>query len=271
MTGKQQYLNRDAMRGGWIYDVVDRKDPTRVRYTGKTQVSVQVREYGHWYDARRVPKKQNSRIVNWLLKRNADPTQVEFREYGFFDTLDKLNQAEVDRISYLRSIGQADLNIADGGDGPVGMKHSTETRKKMSESRQGEKHYNSKMTWEQIRQIRDLRSQEYYTSSEMAKKYGISKANVSKILANTAWVDAEFDPNKIIKPPPEIHTLRNKKHAKYGEAVANEIRELRKREYHPVSEMVKRFGVKRSQISNILTNKAWIDPEFDPNSLKRKK
>lgn len=269
MDETKWYLNNDPNRGGWVYEVIDTREPTRIRYVGKTQVSIKERQAGHWYDAKRTPKRTNSRMVNWLLKRIDKPETVEFQDAGFYPTLEELNDAETQRISYRRSQGMADLNIAHGGEGRAGVPWSEETRAKMREAQpRGEDHPNAKYTWDLVRHIRSEAQRTYTPREEMSRKYGITLSNLDRILYNTAWVDPEYDPSKRVPPPPRRPEDNGRSEVTWADV--QEIRRARSEKWESLESVARRYGLKKSAVGYILSGKTWRDPDFDPSTIKKR-
>lgn len=263
------YLNKDPKRGGWVYFVVDTRDPEKVRYVGKTQVSVTERKAGHWYDALRVPRKTNSRIANWLRKRTDCNSVVEFRTQGFYPTLEELNAAECYWISELRKQGMADLNITAGGDGQTGVRPSEATRRKMSEAHSGERHHNARLTWSDVRSLRALRSREYVSRFELAERFGVAPSTIERILMGLTWKDPEFSPGCIV-PAPVDRSAENNGRSVLTWEIVNSIRSRRKTSWIATTELAREYGVGKSAVGYILANKTWPDPEYDPSSLRKR-
>lgn len=269
MDEKTWYLNKDPERGGWLYEVVDLREPDRVRYVGKTQVSVRERSAGHWYDARRVPRRTNSRMVNWLLKRNEAPETVQFRPHSFHETLELLNQAERDLITLYRERGMCDLNIGDGGEGKAGVKWTAEVRAKMQEAqRSGEDHPNATTTWSTVKALRASALKEYTPRKELAERFGMTLSNMDKILWNQSWVDPDYDPT-LRKPrvPPRGFINPN---SSLSWGIVREIRERRQRVWESHEAVASAYGLKKSAVGYILSNKTWQDPDFDPSTIKKR-
>lgn len=266
---KKWYLNTDPNRGGWVYEVVDSNDPGRVRYAGKTQVSVKERKAGHWYDAKRVPKRTNSRFVNWLLKRRDTPEVVVFNVEGFYNTIEELNEAERRVIATRRAQGMCDLNIEAGGEGRAGYKWSEETRSKMREIQpRGEDHPNATTTWDTVRAMRRDAQERYTPRKEMAAKYGVTESNMDKILRNIVWIDPDYNPTnrRPVEPQPEWHRGR----AEVSEEQVRQMRRERQERWESLESVAKRYGLKKSAVGYILNGKTWPDPNFDPTTIKKR-
>lgn len=269
---KQWYLNTDPERGGWVYLVIDAREPLRIRYVGKTQVSIQERATGHWYDSRRTSKPMNSRMVNWLPKRADRPQDVLFVEQGFYPTRTELNYAEYRLIADYKELGMADLNISEGGEGQVGRSIRPETRAKMKASaHRGEDHHNTTLTWKVVNQARKRAQETYYSYITLAEDLDISRSNAHKILSNVAWYDPNYDPSTRL-PRPASMRARGRKvwTAKLDWPEVNEIRRIRQEKWIGHEELARIYGVGKSNIGYILNNENWHDPEYDPATLKKR-
>jgi group I intron endonuclease len=69
----------------------------------------------------------------------------------------------------------------------IANNRSEELKKKMGEKNIGEKHPQSKLNWDKVRQIREIYKQGGYTQRELAFKYNISYGTISAILKNKSW------------------------------------------------------------------------------------
>lgn len=58
----------------------------------------------------------------------------------------------------------------------------------------GEKSPTSKLTWEQVREIRERYKNETITQPVLAKEYGVSVSAISHALTNRTWVDKDYVP-----------------------------------------------------------------------------
>lgn len=125
----------DKIEEGIIYGVYDLREPDRCRYIGQTVQRLPVRAGQHWCEAERGNKRP---ILCWLRSRNDRKTDVVFRELDSVVGYDNLDLLEIEWISLMRSEGQADLNLADGGGGSKGYKVTEERRAAMSIAAQGE-------------------------------------------------------------------------------------------------------------------------------------
>lgn len=270
MDDKQWYLNNDPNRGGWVYEVIDLREPDRIRYAGKTQVSVKERKAGHWYDAKRVPKRTNSRMVNWLLKRVDTPENVSFQVEGFYNSVEELDAAERRVIARHRENGMCDLNIEDGGEGRAGYKWTAETRAKMEKIQpRGEDHPNATTTWDTVNAVRKDAQERYTPRQELAEKYGMTDSNMDKILRNIAWIDPNYDPT--LRKPAEAQPEWYRGRAEVTETEVRVMRAERQEKWESLESVARRYGLKKSAVSYILRGETWEDPEFDPKTIKNRR
>ena len=251
---------------GVIYVIVDRQEPERVRYVGQTTRGIPYRRQGHWTDA----AKGNLPVNRFLEKRRHRKSEVEFQEIDTAETREELDDKEVFWISEFRSIGQADLNLTDGGGGAKGRRMSDAEkeakRKSMIGRFRGDKYLGEvKLTWDIVRQIREQSTQRWESQQDIAERYGVTQSVIYKVLQNRAWIDDEYTPDfdKIKTRPPETHANNRQ----IPESVVKEIRELRMREWVPEKEIARRYGLTRSNVNNILRNFRWPDPEYDPSKM----
>lgn len=253
---------KDPNKPGVVYVVTDSREPDRVRYVGRTVQGLRVRVVSHWSFAR---GGKSGAFQNWLRSRMDRVDDVVFTIISEHPNVHELNRAETQAIFYYRSMGQADLNKTDGGDGGWG-RVMTEEQARAHRERvpRGEGHWQHKLTWESVREIRTSRMSTYLSDREMAKKYGVSRASVTSVLANELWFDPNFDKTAIIRPPREGDFAANKK---LDWEKVREIRNLRTERYETASAVATRYGVTKDMIWRILEGLNWIDPDFDPSRI----
>ena len=68
--------------------------------------------------------------------------------------------------------------------------------------------------------------------------------------------------HRLSVPRGDSHPLR-----KLGSSDVSEIRSLRSETYIRNIDLAARYGVSRGTIADVLNNKLWVDPEFDPASI----
>lgn len=69
------------------------------------------------------------------------------------------------------------------------QKHSWKTglRKKLTWGKRGEKNYNSKLTKEQVLEIREKYVPKKYSLRRLAREYGVSNSQITRIIDQTSW------------------------------------------------------------------------------------
>lgn len=136
-------------------------------------------------------------------------------------------------------------------------KQTQSMRTKNSQSKRGSKNWNSKLTWDDIRYIREKYTNDNkYSSQDIAREFNISKTNALYIVNNNSWVDKNYvvpDKNEKRKPSDKENN-GNKKLNK--ESVCN-IRELYSTGNYSYIKLAKRFGVGKTTISHIIKNRSW--------------
>jgi|TARA_R100000544_G_scaffold21257_1_gene10450 DNA-binding transcriptional regulator YiaG len=184
---------------------------------------------------------------------------------GNYDSVESVNAAEVEAIRAYRLLGMADLNITDGGQGATGSKWTDARREKQMRSvSRGDQHVHRKLSSDIVREIRNLRSTVWVSSRVLAEKYGVSKSQITAILRNREWFDAEFNPESIVKPPRKGD---NSYHKKLSWPEVREIRALALSQYISPYELAKQFNTSQPNIRDILNNKIWVDKAYNPREV----
>ena len=257
-------MSENKIAIGQIYAVTDVSEPDRIRYVGLTTRGVKTRASGHWTDSR----TSTYPFSHFLRKRLDRREDVRFEVIDEAYDMDELNEKEMAWIAHFRELGQADLNLTDGGGGVKGRKMSDAEKEIRSQAMigvfRGDKHGGEvKLSWEKVRAIRSQAAEQWRPHYEIAKDYGVSTDLISGVIRNSRWRDEDYDASLAMKRPPE--TRANNRQIPYSVVV--EIRELRQREWIPETEIAKMFNLTRSNVHNILSNARWVDPEYDPASV----
>lgn len=109
----------------------------------------------------------------------------------------------------------------------------------------GEGHSLARLTWNDVREIRAL-AKEGKTKSQLAIKYGISEAQIGRIILNVRWIDRDYSaPDR-----------RRRKNGEMNYSKAQEIRSL----YAlgtTGTVLAKQFSLSIASISRIVNNKVW--------------
>lgn len=119
------------MSNNIIYGLID-PNTKELRYVGKT-VNLSNRMAGHYTPAK---LRQKTHKNDWLKSLINKGQKAEVIVLETYDDANDLYDAEQELIAYYKFIGCNLTNSTDGGPGPLGYKHSEETKQKFS----GENH-----------------------------------------------------------------------------------------------------------------------------------
>jgi hypothetical protein len=106
-----------------------------------------------------------------------------------------------------------------------------------------------KLDWDTVRKIR-LEAATGIKNGQLAKKYGISAAMVTALVANTRWTDPEYTP-----PAPRSVSER------YAKLTPNQVQEIRARHAAGarIIDLATEFKVNDANIIAIVKRKSWKD------------
>ena len=245
---------------GIIYGVVHASEPTRVRYVGKTQRSLDIRRKEHWADSR---NRARGAFGQWLRKHSGTPDDVHFSVLGEHTTLEELDEAEVQTIAQFKSRGQCDLNLAPGGAGTATGKTPGRPTPLRAEN-----HPMRKLTWDQVNEIRRVRQERFIPAAELATKYGLlNEWAIRNVLWNKTWYDPNFDPDKVVEYTNDYHSGERGHMSRLTWAQVREMRNAAIQSFEPREKIGKRYGVTRGTVGFVLSNLTWIDPDYNPADL----
>jgi hypothetical protein len=74
----------------------------------------------------------------------------------------------------------------------IGKPFSEEHKQKISEANKGEKNPKAKLSWIQVREIREKYVTNDYTQRQLAEEYNVHKSVISHIITNRYWVDENY-------------------------------------------------------------------------------
>jgi group I intron endonuclease len=88
-----------------------------------------------------------------------------------------------------KKISEALMGKLTGENHPMFGKHlSEETKEKLSEAQRGENHSQAKLSWIQVKEIREKYFTGNYFQKELAEEYNVHKSDISHIIQNKTWV-----------------------------------------------------------------------------------
>jgi group I intron endonuclease len=195
-----------------------------IRYVGQTCKTLKTRRSVHLWNARTPEAKSyRSPLSNWIRKHGEENVAFTVLEVC---TRNDLNEREIAWIALFRQQGYPLLNVLNGGDQPRGHKRpehskrmsgtgnpmygkdrsdlmayarsfqgpaSEETRKKMSDSRRGERNGKAKLTEANVRDIRSRYAGKWPhgARSRVAREFGISVTMLTDIIERRSWKHVE--------------------------------------------------------------------------------
>jgi group I intron endonuclease len=184
------------------------------RLNGKIYVGKTVSPKTRWGAHKNISKQGKEKCPGKFFAIHASIKKYGADNFVFdiienHSTNEEANEAEIFWISYLTNLGVSLYNETKGGDGATpgvkfteehkknisisktGVKASVETRLNMSRARKfefaGEKNNKAKITEKIVKEIRYLYGLGNYTYAQLGIIYGLSRANVGKIIRYELW------------------------------------------------------------------------------------
>jgi len=114
----------------------------------------------------------------------------------------------------------------------------------------GENNSTSKLTWEEVREIRKLWLSGEYTHQQISEKFNVKRENIGQILRNKSWKDVNYIVTNI---------NHNKK---LNEMQIKEIREKWKTGNYLQKQLADEYDTSRGNIRDIIQNKNWKDSNY---------
>lgn len=159
-------------------------------------------------------------------------------------------------------------NVAEGGGGSLGIKHTEEAKRKISDSHKGlysgEKSVNSKLSWKDVEEIRN-KYENKKSIKDISKEFNVSATIISKIIDNKMWIDPKYE-RKIF-----YDRIKNNSNKKLSLEEVLSIRERYDKENISCIKLAKEYAVTPECINNILNNKSWFDSCYQSKEKHRKK
>jgi hypothetical protein len=108
--------------------------------------------------------------------------------------------------------------------------------------RKGEQHGRSKLTWEQVREIRTRWLAGGVTLDEMAEEYGVTSGTLMHVTTNRTWVDPAY------VPP-----------SRRAKLTATDVREIRRQREAGVkiSALADQYGMSERAIRDVASGRRW--------------
>lgn len=266
--------------------------PNIIRYVGLTSKGVETRFKGHWKTARSGRKLP---VYNWMRKHGVE--NISYRVVEEVDSREELEKRERFWIAHYRGLGQADLNLTDGGEGILGYKHSEEfrearrqymlanpvryeitdehrravgnaNRERLSTPEARAEHANKvgKLRQETVSKIK----QDIFngmTDREGLEKYGVSIQTISNIRHGNSWSHVEWPigPWRKVNTPERPRGEHATRRGLTNQDVLQIRRDARSKTY---AQIAAQYGVSPAHVLNIAKGKVWghipFEPDFPP-------
>jgi DNA invertase Pin-like site-specific DNA recombinase len=122
----------------------------------------------------------------------------------------------------------------------------------------GERVHGSKVTFEQVRQIRELYAAGGITQEQLGTRFGMTRRGIGRIISGENWKHAIADgePKSLSDPERLIKRGSSSHHAKLTESDVIQIRSLYSLG-NPAKELASRFGVTVGTIYHIIRRLTW--------------
>jgi group I intron endonuclease len=138
-------------------------------------------------------------------------------------------------------------NICKFAGSPLGLRWTEESKKKI----RGEKSFHSKLTWDDVNNIRNFFCNKKATINQLAEKYKVCISTIHEIVFNLIW----FDKNYIV--PKKRINGENNSNSKLTQIQVDEIRKLYKAGRFSQYKIANIYKVSRSLIGLIVNHQRW--------------
>lgn len=118
----------------YVYGLFNKSEPARIRYVGLTSHTPEKRLKGSLGQA----KHTNRKLPLFLWIRKYGEERIGVRTLAVLESEDLMKAKEIELIAHYRSLGEADLNVTDGGEAANGLVWSEEQRATHRERMTGE-------------------------------------------------------------------------------------------------------------------------------------
>jgi transcriptional regulator with XRE-family HTH domain len=137
-----------------------------------------------------------------------------------------------------------------------GEKHGSKT-KPLNWAR-GEKINTSKLTAEEVLEIRKLYQDSFHTQEQLAEKFNVTREAISRIILGKSWRHLVRDNERVSLSDAKRKALPGEKNpsAKLTESSVIQILKLRKEGFSAI-ELASQFGITKGMVYHILSGIAW--------------
>lgn len=164
-----------------IYGIYHVDTPEHIHYGGQTTVGLDKRRRGHLSAARTGSTLPSA---TWVRENGEN---VRFRVLAEAKDRNELNDLEIFWIAHLKELGQAELNLLPGGgNSPKDWVPTDDLRKRWSEQRRYGGVASSKVSVDEVLEIRSL-SFQGFPDKEIASLFEIGVQGVGHILRGGSW------------------------------------------------------------------------------------
>lgn len=214
-------------------------------YVGKGKGN---RVYDHDAEARKGHRCHKCNTIRKVWKQGGT-----IQRYIVFTTDDE-QEAYQEEKRLIASYGRKNLtNGTDGGEGQAG--------------RVGELSGKTRLTWVQVRELRRRYTEDTTPMKVFATEYGISVGSVEQIVSGRVWHDPSYQPPTRTQEQRNANKVRGEaqRHTTLTWEQVCEIRTLYPTSGVRGADIAAKYGVAINVIHNILRNKFWHDPSYDPS------
>jgi group I intron endonuclease len=160
----------------------------------------------------------------------------------------------------------------------LGMKHSEESKEK----HRGENAPCHKLTWSQVREIREKYLSGKYRYEDLSKEYEVSQSSIGDIISNKCWKDGTLSEeyySRIFNVASSSRSGVKNPRAKLTWGNVREVREKYLTGKYTYGDLSEEYGINSNNIRNIIFNRAWKDENLTEEyfqkisdmSIKRKR
>lgn len=198
-----------------LYCVCDRCHGVRekIRYVGQTTVGLSRRFKSHLSASRGTsrPELLKLPLYRWITKHGAE--NIRGMVLNYFDSPEPLNDAEIHWMGRLdtRNSSTGGLNVAPGGIGSRGYRHTDEAKLKMREnfksrdrrmmsSKPGETHPLATFSEEEVQEVKQ-RLWDGEGNTSVARSLGIPIHRIQQINSGASWAHVPWPIGPRIRPP----------------------------------------------------------------------